>query len=502
MDGRSGTAPEHERPGLAAMRAILDAIPEPRLVIGTDERIRMANAAAGTLLGRDPAELVDRPLAMLVPVDREDQVHALRSAWLASPRSGQVGRGMDLRARRPDGSEVPVEVQVAPVETSEGLVAIVSLRDVTAVEHDTRLFRGLLESAPDAVVIVDDTGRIRLVNATLEKWFGYTREELVGQHVEVLVPDGAAARHAHLRGGYTAHPRTRPLGLGEQLRARRKDGSEFPAEISLAPVRTDEGLLIVADIRDVTERLAVADAMRRAEETQRVQEESNRVKDEFLATVSHELRTPLTSIVGFGELLEEAEDLPPHCVKFLSVIMRNARRELRLVNDLLTLVNINERGLTIRPVDVDLATVVREAADSARPAASEAGLSVWCEVPDHAIVVTCDGERVGQALDNLLSNALKFTPRGGQVGVRLLSTDGAAWIEVSDSGMGISEEEHERVFERLYRSPVAVAQEIPGAGLGLSIAAAIAAAHQGSIRVLRSDHSGTTFGLHLPLVGA
>jgi PAS domain S-box-containing protein len=398
-----------------------------------------------------------------------------------------------------DGTDVSIEISVAPMEASDGAVVIVSLRDITSVDHDTRLFRGLLESAPDAVVISDDAGRIRLVNATLEKWFGYDRTELIGQSIEVLMPERFAGRHAHLRSDYVAHPRTRPLGLGGELSAKRKDGTEFPAEISLAPVQTDDGLLIVADIRDLTERLAVTAAMREVEARERTQEETNRAKDEFLATVSHELRTPLTSMIGFTELIADVEEMSSQGEHFLSIVMRNARRELRLVDDLLTLVNITERGLRIRAERVNLVTVVQEAVESVRLQAAAAEIDLEVELPGPTLETVCDGERIGQALDNLLSNALKFTPAGGNVLVRLRSVDSTARVVVSDSGIGIGDPEPQRVFERLYRSQAAIARGIPGAGIGLSIAAAIAEAHDGSIRVVSSTEAGSTFELAIPL---
>ena len=489
-----------ERPTMAAVRAVLEATPEPRVVIGDDDRIWMANAAACAFLGYDEAALLGRPIDVLSPPGHDDQVEGLRNAWEEDPRSGDLGRGLDLRVRRQDGSEVPIEISVAPMDASEGVIAIVSLRDITSVERDTRLFRGLLESAPDAVVIIDGTGRIRLVNATLEKWFGYDREELVGQSIEVLVPERFAERHTHLRRGYAVRPHARPLGLGGELLARRKDGTEFPAEISLAPVQTDDGLLIVADIRDLTDRLAAMDAVQKAEERERTQEEINRAKDEFLATVSHELRTPLASMIGFTELIADEEELSAQGDHFLSIVMRNARRELRLVDDLLTLVNITERGLKIRPELVNLVTVVQEAVESVRLQAAEADIDLHLELPGSILETICDGERIGQVIDNLLSNALKFTPAGGAVGVRLCPLESTVRVVVTDSGIGIGENEPHRVFERLYRSRTAVAHEIPGAGVGLSIAAAIVEAHRGSIRVVSSTESGSTFEMAIPLV--
>ncbi|MBO9519970.1 MAG: PAS domain S-box protein [Nocardioidaceae bacterium] len=345
---------------------------------------------------------------------------------------------------------------------------------------------GLLEAAPDAMVVIDAGGVIQLVNAQTEIVFGYAREELLGERVEILVPAALRELHGHHRADYLREPHVRAMGSGLDLRARRKDGSEFPVEISLAPLRTDHGLLISAAVRDISERL-------------RAQEENDRIKDEFFATVSHELRTPLTSILGYAELMADLETLSPQGNRFLSVITRSAERELRLVDDLLTLVAIEQRGLDIQPVPVDLQSIVRDAVEAARPRAEEVEIELGLEVPGRPIEIEADADRIGQAVDNLLSNALKFTPVGGSVGVRLSARDGCAEVEVADSGHGIDEADSNRIFERLYRSGAAVAQQIPGAGLGLTITLAILKAHHGSIQVVKSDETGTTFRMTLPL---
>jgi PAS domain S-box-containing protein len=352
--------------------------------------------------------------------------------------------------------------------------------------REEQLFRGLLEAAPDAMVIVDDQGQIVLVNARVEEWFGYERAELVGQHVEMLVPDRFAGHHTAFRSGYVATPRTRPMGLAGDLFARRKDGSEFPVEISLAPLETPEGLLVSAAVRDITER-------------RRTQEDANRVKDEFFATVSHELRTPLTSMLGYSELMADLEELSPQGRRFLQVITRSAERELRLVDDLLTLVAIEDSGLAIRPFVLDLEGVVRDAVEAARLRAAEVDVDLSLEIPGFPVQVEVDRDRVGQAIDNVLSNAIKFTPAGGQVRVRLRTRGRLAEIEVADSGTGVRKDDADRIFERLYRSGSAVAQQVPGAGLGLTIALAIVKAHNGSIGLVKSDESGSTFRMELPL---
>jgi len=350
------------------------------------------------------------------------------------------------------------------------------------------LFRSLLEAAPDAMVIADATGRIVLVNAQVEALFGYARTELIGAPVEVLVPERFGG-HVGFRAGYLEEPRTRPMGLAHNLFARRRDGSEFPVEISLAPLRTDEGMLVSAAVRDISER-------------RRMEAETARVKDEFFATLSHELRTPLTSLIGYGEMLAEHEHLTDQGAHFLSVMMRSAERELRLVEDLLTLVQIEQRGLAISARPIDLRTIVAQSVETAEPLIGEAGLSLDVWLPDLAVPVEVDGDRLAQALDNLLSNAAKFTPRDGAIVVRLVVEGEHAIIEVADTGPGLGVSDHGQVFERLFRAPSAVEHQVPGAGLGLSIAHAIVSAHGGEIAIPRSGPGGTTFRVQLPLLAA
>jgi len=366
------------------------------------------------------------------------------------------------------------------------LLISAAVRDVSSKRREERLFRGLLEAAPDAIVIVDQRGCIVLVNAQAEKRFGYDRVEMIGQPVEMLVPERFAGLHKAFRSGYVAGPRTRPMGLAGDLFALRKDGSEFPVEISLAPLETDDGLLVSAAVRDISER-------------RRTQEDADRVKDEFFATVSHELRTPLTSMLGYSELMSDLEELSPQGRRFLQVITRSAERELRLVDDLLTLVAIEDSGLSMRPFVLDLEPVVRDAVEAARLRAAEVDIDLSLEIPGFPVQVNVDRDRVGQALDNLLSNAIKFTPAGGEVRVRLRTRGQMAQVEVADSGSGVRDVDAERIFERLYRSGSAVAQQVPGAGLGLTIALAIAEAHHGSIGLVKSDETGATFRMELPL---
>jgi signal transduction histidine kinase len=224
--------------------------------------------------------------------------------------------------------------------------------------------------------------------------------------------------------------------------------------------------------------------------------ESDRLKDEFVATVSHELRTPLTSIVGYSEVLLAADDLAEPHRQFLEVIERNAHRLQRLVGDLLFFAQVESRQLHLDRERVDLRALGERALDAFRPTADGKGLTLELDAPE-AVAVDGDPSRLEQLLDNLLSNAVKFTLEGGCVRVRIAPDGAQAVLAVADSGIGIPPEEVTRLFRRFFRSTSSRVREIPGTGLGLAIAKAIVDAHDGTIDVTTSER-GTTFTVRMP----
>jgi PAS domain S-box-containing protein len=228
----------------------------------------------------------------------------------------------------------------------------------------------------------------------------------------------------------------------------------------------------------------------------RAERSAERLKDEFFAAVSHELRTPLTSVVGYVEVLLDDEDLDPTQRKFLTVIERNAERLVRLVGDLLFVAQVEAGEARIVPAPMDLARVASEAVESAQPRALAGGITLELECPSSA-PLQGDPQRLAQALDNLISNAIKFTPEGGFVEVRIRQGADVTWVEVQDSGVGIPEGERERLFQRFFRAST-VASRVPGVGLGLTIVKAIVEGHGGGIEVTSREAAGTTFRVELP----
>jgi signal transduction histidine kinase len=233
--------------------------------------------------------------------------------------------------------------------------------------------------------------------------------------------------------------------------------------------------------------------------------EAESMKDEFFALVSHELRTPLTSIIGYLELLREDlgdgdgdDPALAQRAQFLAVVDRNARRLLRLVGDLLFVAQVEAGKLSLEEGEVDLEAVACESVEAAGPRAARGGVELVLEV-EPVGVCRGDRDRLAQALDNLVSNAIKFTPDGGRVTVRLSRAGESAVLEVEDTGIGISDEDLRRLFERFFRTRRATSAAIPGVGLGLTIAQAIVHGHDGVISVDSEDGRGTTFRVELPL---
>ncbi|MCW2684151.1 MAG: sensor signal transduction histidine kinase, partial [Blastococcus sp.] len=243
---------------------------------------------------------------------------------------------------------------------------------------------------------------------------------------------------------------------------------------------------------------------------------TERMKDQFVSLISHELRTPLSSILGYLELVMDDEDQPltDEQRTYLTTIERNAHRLQRLVGDLLFTAQVEAGRFTLQPADVDLATVLRAAEETVRVSAGTAGVTVTVDAPSDGLIVAGDAERLGQACDNLVSNAVKFTPAGGRVTLALREAwqlpDGAvstqrltgalpvAQLSVSDTGMGIPTGEQGELFTRFFRASTARRNAVPGVGLGLAITKAITTAHGGTLDVASAEGEGTTFTLTLP----
>jgi len=356
-------------------------------------------------------------------------------------------------------------------------------------------FRRLFESAPEAMVIVDGDGCIVLMNSLTEQLLGYRSDEILGESIEVLVPEHLRAVHVHHRERYAQAPRPRRMEESRNLYGRRKDGTEFPMEISLSPLQTDEGTLVSAVLCDVTERRRAEAELKQAKEAA---EAANRAKSEFLATMSHEIRTPMNGIIGMAELALDA-DLTPDAREYLTMVKASADSLLDVINDILDFSKIEAGKLDLEARDFVLHDIVGDTLKTLAVRAQKKGLELACRIdPDVPEIVVGDGGRLRQVIVNLVGNAIKFTGQGDvTVAVEIESPVQADMVHlhftVTDTGVGIPAERQRGIFDSFEQADSATTRKYGGTGLGLTISSRLVDMMGGRIWVESQVGRGSTF---------
>ena len=477
----------------------LDAV----IAITPEGRIAYWSAGAESVFGYSGEEAAGRKMSeLIVPPDRiAEEQDIMREALQRGVYTYETVR------RRKDGSAVYVDITSKAIRGADGEIAFVlsSKKDVTSLKvmRDARLiearFRELLESMPDAIVIVHPSGCIMIGNSQAEKLFGYDSGGLRGLPIEMLLPERYRGAHVAHRSSYFTEPRTRAMGIGLELYGLRRDGTEFPVEISLSPLETEDGTLVSSAIRDITERKRFERAL---QEKNIELGKANRTKDNFLASMSHELRTPLNAIIGFtGTLLMKLPGpLTLDQEKQLKIVRSSARHLLALINELLDLAKIEAGKTELEFETVGCHTVVEDVATTLQPEASRKGVVLETAV-DPALVLRTDRRVLRQILLNLANNAVKFTDRG-HVRVRVERGSGggapAVVFSIEDTGIGIRDEDQARLFEPFtqIRAPGAPANE--GTGLGLHVSRTLAKLLGGGLQCRSEFGQGSVFTLVLP----
>ena len=267
------TSPTGESASERRFRLVVEAAPNAIVMIDRTGKIAMVNTQAERVFGYSRAEFVGRPVDMLVPERFRPHHPGMREAFFANPRPRAMGAGRDLYGLKKDGSEFPIEIGLNPIETDEGTMVLSAIVDITerktaeiALQKSEGRFRLVVEAAPNAIVMIDRTGKIAMVNTQAERVFGYSRAELVGRPVDMLVPERFRPHHPGMREAFFANPQPRAMGAGRDLYGLKKDGSEFPIEIGLNPIETDEGTMVLSAIVDITERKTAEFALRESEQ--------------------------------------------------------------------------------------------------------------------------------------------------------------------------------------------------------------------------------------------
>jgi protein-histidine pros-kinase len=484
----------------ARFRDLLESTPDAIVMVNVTGRIVLVNSQAERVFGYPRAELLGQAVEVLLPHRYRGAHLGHRSGFFGQPRTRTMGAGLELHGLRKDGGEFPVEISLSPIDTEEGTMVMSAIRDITDRKRADQKFKDLLEAAPDAMVIVNREGSIVLVNSQAVKLFGWSRDELLGKPIELLVPQRFSARHPDHRRQFFAEPRTRSMGAGLELHGLRKDGSEFPVEISLSPLETEEGLYVSSAIRDVTERKRIEQVLR---DKNLELENAALVKDRFLASMSHELRTPLNAIIGFtGTLLMKLPGpLNAEQEKQLRIVQTGAKHLLSLINDLLDVAKLNANKVTLNLELVDCKTLIEEVSATLELEARRKGLAFAVHTPQDALLLQTDRRAVSQILINMVGNAIKFTLQG-RVDVvlqeLLLSSGRVVQLRVQDTGPGIPLYEQPRLFEAFSRVESADRRHHEGTGLGLHLSRKLAEALGGTLGFDSTEGVGSTFTLRLP----
>ncbi|KRB84614.1 PAS domain-containing sensor histidine kinase [Noviherbaspirillum sp. Root189] len=483
---------------------VLQETPDAIIVMAPDGKVVHWTRGAEFVFGYTAAEAAGRSLMeLLVPADRLGEerryMELARTAGLCSYES--------IR-RRKDGSLVHVAISIKLIHDPqhETTYFLTTQKDVTSLKvlRDAKLleakFRDLLESTPDGIVMSNSTGHIVLANSQAERLFAYESGEMRGRPVESLLPARLRAGDVGQRSSYFAQSRPRAMEDGLELYGLRKDGTEFPVEISLSPLETEEGVLISIAIRDITERKRFERALY---EKNLELEKANQAKDRFLASISHELRTPLNAIIGFtGTLLMRLPGpLTKDQEKQLRTVQLSAKHLLSLINDLLDLAKIESGKVELLEEPVSCTMLLHSLADTLMPLAQQKGLQFRLEMPDKEIQLNSDRRAINQILINLVNNAIKFTETG-EVSVHLDEVtheeSSLVTIRVCDSGMGIPESDQEKLFEAFSQIDSSSTRRFEGTGLGLYLSQKLATLLRGKLTFSSEFGKGSIFTLTIP----
>ena len=481
----------------------LSESPDALILMTAAGRILHWSRGAEVIFGYGREQVLGHTLGeLLIPADRI----AEEAQFLKETLEKGFATFESLR-RRQNGGLLYVDVSSRVVREPAGTMAFIlhTEKDVTQlkVQRDARLvearYRALLESTPDAIVMVNPSGHIVFVNGHAEALFGYDRGELRGMAMELLLPERFRGAHVSHRSGYFGRPTTRTMGMGLALYGLRKNGNEFPVDISLSPLALDESALVMSAIRDITERKRIEQTLheQNVELARAIQ-----ARDRFLATMSHELRTPLNAIIGStGTLLMQLPGpLTPEQEKQLQTVRAGAKHLLALISDLLDLARIDAGTIELRLEPTECREVVEEIVNSLRPVAEGRGLELRVALPEEDIVLRTDRRMLSQIVLNLVNNAIKFTERGTVlVFLRRDSAGDKNVIEIGvrDTGSGIRPEDQAKLFVAFTQVDPTAQRRQEGAGLGLHLSQKLAEVLGGRIECRTKYGVGSTFTLRI-----
>jgi PAS domain S-box-containing protein len=482
-------------------RGLLEAAPDAMVVVNQDGDIVLLNLQAERQFGYRRDELLGQKVKNIIPEGFAERLIADGTRSAADALAQQIGTGIELTGRRKDGGEFPIELMLSPLESADGILVTAAIRDISVRKRAEKYlaqmegrYRGLLEAAPDAMVVVNQEGDIVLLNLQAEKQFGYRRDELLGQKVKNIIPEGFAERLIADRLRSAEDALAQQIGTGLELTGRRKDGSKFPIELMLSPLESADGTLVTAAIRDISVRKdAEKHLAQKVEELSR----SNDELGQFAYIASHDLQEPLRMVASYTQLLSRryTGKLDSDADEFIAFAVDGASRMQRLIRDLLAYSRVGTKGNDLQ--DISSEEALRQATINLHGAIEDSGAVV---THDSLPNVLADETQLIQLFQNLVGNAIKYQNPGiPRIHISAARNDQAVWVfSVRDNGLGIEPQYFDKifgVFQRLHKR-----EEFAGTGIGLAICKKIVERHGGVISLESQPGQGSTF--HFALAGS
>jgi PAS domain S-box-containing protein len=479
--------------------AIVDSSDDAIVSKDLDGTIVSWNPAAERLFGYTADEIIGQSIRVIIPPDRQSEEDHV----LGAVRRGESVDHFETVRVRKDGSRVPISLTVSPIRSASGAIIGASkiVRDLSrtqSAQRDALRLASIVDSSDDAIVSKDLHGIVTSWNAAAERMFGFAESEMVGQSIRRIIPDDRQQEEDEVLSRIRRGERVEHY---ETIR-QRKDGTLVPVSLTVSPILSHDGTVVGASkiARDISERERAA---LERERLLTIARDASQLKDEFLATLSHELRTPLNAIVGYVRMMQSDLLTGEKRARAMDTVARNVTSLTQIVEDVLDVSRIISGKLRLDVQPVDLPAVVQNAVETVRPAADAKGLRLVAIADPRAAPVSGDPERLQQILWNILSNAVKFTERGGRVEVRLERVNSHVELTISDTGVGIPAEFLPHVFDRFRQADSGISRSRGGLGLGLAISRHLVELQGGRIYAA-SDGPGTgaTFRIELPLRSA
>ncbi|MCH9608853.1 MAG: Sensor histidine kinase RcsC [Chlamydiales bacterium] len=473
---------------------ILNAAPNAMVLVDEKGEIVFANDKLEELFGYTKEEMIGKKVEVLLPENIREKHVGLRDAYISqNPTTRMMGEGRELFGKSKTGKQIPVEIGLGPTTINDKPYVIATIVDITERKQRQELFQKAIEASPTAMLMVNQSGVIVFSNARVTQMFGYDRSELIGQPIEMLLPESLKKKHVGLRDGYIARPEPRQMGMGRDLFGIHKFGYDVPVEIGLNPLKIGDEMHVIAGIIDISQR---KQQNQKIDSMIKELERSNKELEEFAYVASHDLQEPIRKVQSFGDLLlkEYGDRLDGEAKEYIKHMSSSILRMRRLINDLLAFSRLSTQTKEFTSTDLNLVltNVLSDLEEKIKTAHAEIEA-------DQLITIDADETQMHQLFQNFITNALKFHKADVNpvIKIRGRVEDEYYVIDFKDNGIGFEMEFVKKIFTIFQRLNSKEAYE--GTGIGLAMCKKIVERHEGQITVLSEVGEGIIFTLKLPI---